>query len=82
MEDSKPAPAKAIRPAVNGSWIIFVGASTGGTEAVKNFLLGIPPSCPPILIVQHMPESFTGSFAARLNSLCKVRVIEAQGGDC
>ena len=48
---------------------------------MKTFLLGIPADCVPILIVQHMPESFTGSFAARLNSLCKPRVIEAQGGE-
>jgi two-component system, chemotaxis family, protein-glutamate methylesterase/glutaminase len=81
MENPISAPLKGRRPAVNGSWIIFVGASTGGTEAVKNFLLGIPPACPPILIVQHMPESFTASFAARLNSLCSARVIEAQGGE-
>jgi len=44
-------------------------------------LLGIPPDCLPILIVQHMPESFTASFAARLDSLCQPRVIEAQGGE-
>jgi two-component system chemotaxis response regulator CheB len=69
------------RPVSSGSKIIFVGASTGGTEAVKIFLLGIPPDCPPILIVQHMPESFTASFAARLNSLCQPRVIESQGGE-
>jgi two-component system chemotaxis response regulator CheB len=65
----------------SGSRIIFVGASTGGTEAVKTFLQGIPPDCPPILVVQHMPSSFTASFAARLNSLCQPRVIEAQGGE-
>ena len=65
----------------SGSRIIFVGASTGGTEAVKTLLQGFPPDCPPILVVQHMPESFTASFAARLNSLCQPRVIEAQGGE-
>ncbi len=59
--------------------VIFVGASTGGTEAIKDFLLGMPADCPPILIVQHMPESFTGSFARRLDALCAPRVIEAQG---
>ena len=64
-----------------GSRIVFVGASTGGTEAVKTFLLGMPVDCPPILIVQHMPESFTASFAARLDTLCRPRVIEAQGGE-
>jgi two-component system, chemotaxis family, protein-glutamate methylesterase/glutaminase len=69
------------RPVSSGSRIVFVGASTGGTEAVKSFLLGIPPDCVPIMIVQHMPESFTASFAARLNSLCRPRVIEAQGGE-
>lgn len=61
--------------------IIFVGASTGGTEAIKEFLLGIPASCPPILIVQHMPETFTASFARRLDGLCAPRVIEAQGNE-
>lgn len=61
--------------------IIFLGASTGGTEAIKEFLLGIPENCPPILIVQHMPESFTTSFARRLDGLCAPRVIEAQGNE-
>ena len=75
------AASKLPRPVAGGGRIIFVGASTGGTEAVKTFLQGIPPDCPPILVVQHMPESFTASFAARLNSLCQPRVIEAQGGE-
>jgi two-component system chemotaxis response regulator CheB len=61
--------------------IIFVGASTGGTEAIKTLLQGFPANCPPTMIVQHMPESFTGTFAARLNGLCQPRVIEAQGGE-
>lgn len=61
--------------------IIFVGASTGGTEAIKEFLLGIPADCPPILIVQHMPEAFTGSFARRLDGLCAPRVIESIGNE-
>lgn len=61
--------------------IIFVGASTGGTEAIKHFLLDIPADCPPVLIVQHMPESFTASFARRLDSLCAPTVIEAQGNE-
>ena len=79
--DSAAKKAPSQRPLSAGGKIVFVGASTGGTEAVKTFLLGIPADCVPILIVQHMPESFTGSFAARLNSLCKPRVIEAQGGE-
>lgn len=69
-------------PRAGGSGkIIFVGASTGGTEAIKEFLLGVPADCPPILIVQHMPESFTASFARRLDSLCQPTVIEAQGNE-
>jgi two-component system chemotaxis response regulator CheB len=71
----------AARPVQAGSRIIFVGASTGGTEALKDFLLGIPVDCPPIMIVQHMPETFTASFAKRLDTLCPPRVIEAQGGE-
>ena len=74
-------PQASSRPASNVTRIIFVGASTGGTEAVKQFLQGIPCDCPPILVVQHMPESFTGSFAARLNSLSHPRVIEAKGNE-
>jgi len=81
MEKSATEKRGAARPVASGSRIIFVGASTGGTEAVKVFLLGIPADCPPIMVVQHMPESFTASFAARLDSLCKPRVIEVQGGE-
>ncbi len=61
--------------------VLFVGASTGGTEAIKTFLSGMPADCPPTLVVQHMPESFTGSFARRLDSLCAPRVVEAQGNE-
>jgi two-component system chemotaxis response regulator CheB len=74
------SPQAPVRTVANGN-IIFVGASTGGTEAIKDFLLGFPADCPPTLIVQHMPESFTASFAKRLDSLCAPRVIEAQGGE-
>lgn len=77
----KPAMAPAVSGAAASGKIIFVGASTGGTEALKEFLLGIPADCPPILIVQHMPETFTGSFARRLDSLCAPKVIEAQGNE-
>ena len=61
--------------------IIFLGASTGGTEAIKEFLLSMPAECPPILIVQHMPEAFTASFARRLDGICAPRVIEAKGNE-
>lgn len=59
--------------------LIIVGASTGGTEAIKDFLVQMPPDSPAILITQHMPEGFTKSFANRLNSLCKISVTEARG---
>lgn len=79
---ASPSLATPTRPGLAASGkIIFVGASTGGTEAIKEFLLGIPADCPPILIVQHMPESFTASFARRLDTLCAPRVIEAQGNE-
>lgn len=74
------APPMPIRTGGQGR-IIFVGASTGGTEALKTFLLGVPANCPPILIVQHMPESFTASFAKRLDGLCAPRICEAQGNE-
>ncbi len=61
--------------------IIIVGASTGGTEAIKEFLIRLPADSPGILIAQHMPEAFTKSFAARLDSLCKISVKEAAGNE-
>jgi two-component system chemotaxis response regulator CheB len=75
------APGTGARLTAIVNRVIFVGASTGGTEAIKTFLLGFPANCPPTMIVQHMPESFTGSFAMRLNGVCQPRVIEAQGGE-
>jgi len=75
-----PGVSSATRPAGSGK-IIFLGASTGGTEAIKEFLMAIPADCPPILIVQHMPESFTASFARRLDGICAPRVIEAKGNE-
>lgn len=61
--------------------IILVGASTGGTEAIKSFLEVMPPHAPPILIAQHMPEDFTARFAKRMNDCCSIRVKEAEHGD-
>jgi two-component system, chemotaxis family, protein-glutamate methylesterase/glutaminase len=61
--------------------IIAIGASTGGTEAVKDVLMALPPNIPPILITQHMPEHFTKTWANRLNSLCRIAVKEAEDGD-
>ncbi len=61
--------------------VIVVGASTGGTEALREFLVAMPPDCPGIAIVQHMPEHFTRSFAERLNDLCQITVKEAENND-
>jgi two-component system chemotaxis response regulator CheB len=74
--------ADAILPNVGGRLsstekLIIVGASTGGTEAIKELLVRLPADSPGILIAQHMPEKFTHSFAERLDSLCKITVKEA-----
>ena len=61
--------------------IIFIGASTGGTEAAKVVLTALPPDCPAVMITQHMPAGFTRSYAARLNSLCRISVHEASDGE-
>ena len=61
--------------------VVAVGASTGGTEALTGFLKVLPPDSPGIVIVQHMPEMFTKSFAERLNELCRITVKEATNGD-
>lgn len=80
--------ADAVLPKVRNSSliktteiVISVGASTGGTEALRVFLEAMPLDCPGIIIVQHMPEQFTKSFANRLNELCKITVKEATNGD-
>jgi two-component system, chemotaxis family, protein-glutamate methylesterase/glutaminase len=61
--------------------VVAVGASTGGTEALTTFLQSMPLDTPGIIIVQHMPEKFTTSFANRLNEICKISVKEAENGD-
>lgn len=61
--------------------VVAVGASTGGTEALRVFLTSLPLDSPGILIVQHMPELFTKSFAKRLDELCRISVKEAENGD-
>jgi two-component system, chemotaxis family, protein-glutamate methylesterase/glutaminase len=61
--------------------VVVVGASTGGTEALKTFLEVFPLDSPGIVIVQHMPENFTTAFAKRLDSTCRVTVKEAENGD-
>lgn len=61
--------------------VLAIGASTGGTEAIRTVLASMPADAPGIVIVQHMPAGFTTSFAERLDTLCKIRVKEAQDGD-
>ncbi|MFG6456362.1 protein-glutamate methylesterase/protein-glutamine glutaminase [Roseateles sp. BYS96W] len=79
------APAKPVTMASLGrastEKIIFIGASTGGTEATKDVLVNLPADSPAVVITQHMPPGFTRSYAARLDGLCKIRVKEAQDGE-
>jgi two-component system, chemotaxis family, protein-glutamate methylesterase/glutaminase len=75
--------ADAILPSAAGRFsstekLIVIGASTGGTEAIKEVLTNLPADAPGVLVAQHMPEHFTKSFADRLNSLCKISVKEAE----
>jgi two-component system chemotaxis response regulator CheB len=75
----KPDPAHATFETTEK--IVVVGASTGGTEALREFLESFPEDCPGIVIVQHMPEHFTAAFAKRLDSLCRIKVKEAEDDD-
>lgn len=77
-----PAGLPQLRnPLTSSEKLIIIGASTGGTEAIKDFLVQMPSDCPGILIAQHMPEGFTRSFAQRLDGLCRISVREAAGGE-
>ena len=83
VHQSAPATAlQALRsPLISSEKLIIIGASTGGTEAIREFLMQMPSDCPGILIAQHMPEGFTSSFARRLDSLCRISVSEAAGNE-
>ncbi len=75
-------PAKAAMvPAPSSERIVAIGASTGGTEALKLFLEALPENVPGVVVVQHMPEGFTAAFAKRLSKSCKIQVKEAAQGD-
>ncbi|HOY02990.1 chemotaxis response regulator protein-glutamate methylesterase [Zoogloea sp.] len=84
-----PAPklsADAILPpgtamAQTTETVVAIGTSTGGTQALEGVLRALPRVCPGIVVVQHMPEKFTGAFAQRLDALCEVEVREARHGD-
>jgi two-component system chemotaxis response regulator CheB len=78
---SSATPGTAAMPArATENMVIAVGASTGGVEALFTLLAAMPVNCPPIVIVQHMPGAFTGSFADRLDRTCRIAVKEAQDG--
>jgi two-component system, chemotaxis family, protein-glutamate methylesterase/glutaminase len=85
LPGGKPAagtPLPALKnPLTSSEKLIIIGASTGGTEAIREFLMQMPSDCPGILITQHMPEGFTTSFARRLDTLCKIKVLEAAGDE-
>lgn len=76
-----PAPAAGLLGRLSTEKLIFIGASTGGTEAIKEVLMHLPADMPAIVITQHMPPGFTTSFAARLNGLCQITVKEAVHGE-
>ncbi len=75
---SGPAPRKVMETTEK---VVIVGASTGGTEALRVFLEALPRDCPAIAIVQHMPEKFTAAFASRLDGICRITVREARDND-
>lgn len=74
-------PASALLGRLSTEKLICIGASTGGTEAIKEVLVQMPADSPAIVITQHMPAGFTTSFAARLNGLCQITVKEAVNGE-
>lgn len=75
---SSPALAAPVR---SSEWVIALGASTGGVQALGTVLHALPVDCPPVVIVQHMPAGFTEAFARRLNATCAIEVREARQGD-
>lgn len=74
-------PLRKSLPTTSTEQVVAVGASTGGTEALREFLEAMPPGAPGLVIVQHMPERFTKAFADRLDRFCRIEVKEAQHGD-
>ncbi len=78
---ARPAPAGRLSNDILKKHLIAIGASTGGTEAIKQVLMDLPEDSPGVLIVQHMPEGFTKSFAKRLDSVSRLTVVEAQGDE-
>jgi two-component system, chemotaxis family, protein-glutamate methylesterase/glutaminase len=81
QSDRSAAPGSSTQSFKGTHKVVAIGASTGGTEALREVLCGLPSDAPGIVIVQHMPEHFTRSFAERLDSLTKIKVSEARDGD-
>ena len=80
--EARPAaPAAATLGRLSTEKIVFIGASTGGTEATREVLMALPADAPAVMITQHMPPGFTKSYAARLNGLTRIRVSEAVDGE-
>ena len=77
----QPYPPLSFRPASRSDNIILIGASTGGTEAIREVLCALPENSPPIVIVQHIPAVFSRAFAERLDQICRIRVREAAHDD-
>ncbi|OFZ25062.1 MAG: hypothetical protein A2381_13135 [Bdellovibrionales bacterium RIFOXYB1_FULL_37_110] len=70
-----------LNPVLLNNWLVGIGSSTGGTEALKELLVRLPSNIPPILIVQHIPPVFSKAFADRMNAICAFEVKEAKDGD-
>jgi len=79
--DAVLAPAGRARPLRTTEQVVVIGASTGGTEALRQLLEALPADAPGIVIVQHMPQGFTAAFARRLNESCRIEIKEAAEGD-
>lgn len=81
-QGSEPPQESLLRsPLLSTEKLIIIGASTGGTEAIREVLQPLPPDSPAVMIAQHMPAGFTRSFAQRLDGLCRINVKEAEHGE-
>ncbi|KMQ77416.1 chemotaxis protein, partial [Edwardsiella ictaluri] len=81
LKQSAPPATLSHGPLLSSEKLIAIGASTGGTEAIRHVLQPLPATSPALLITQHMPPGFTRSFAERLNKLCQITVKEAEDGE-
>lgn len=81
IQRQRPPPQALKAPLVSSEKLLIIGASTGGTEAIRRVLEPLPANAPAVLITQHMPGGFTRSFAERLDRLCRIRVKEAEEGE-